>query len=491
MNVPPSGNGRVWPPTRGVVPGHHPGGPVEGPGKGPGKGRPWFTRLPGGDGRETPSSADTSTFDTIFQATVRDIVQTVVDQIDPDDDTDRSWTLIEAEVRRRIEDGLMPGGAPPTVEMQTRLVSAVFDELFGLGPLQPLLNDPGVENIDINGCDQVWVEYSSGERVRGPAVAATDAELVEKIQLWSRQGNTAREFSVASPLLNTALQDLNGARLTASMSVSPRPYVSIRCHRLKSVALADLVERGTLDEGLSAFLTAAVLARRNIIITGGTSAGKTTLLRALVACIPPEQRIATLETDFELFLHELPDRHSNVIAFESRQPNSEGAGGVSLHDLIPQALRHNPRRIIVGEVRSTEILPMLEAMQSGHEGSMCTIHANGAEDAFNRMLLLALRGGIAMPVNAVHLMVGMSVDFIVHLRRDGTNNQRYVSEVLEVLPPGDTERPSVNHVYVPDRRGRAAPRTTPQCLDLLVAAGFDPSWLNRRGHWAAPGGGAS
>ncbi|WP_067889111.1 CpaF family protein [Actinomadura chibensis] len=485
MSAVPPGSGQVWPPRRGVVPGRTSSGPVEGAGKG----RPWFARPPDGAGHGPAAIPETGRFDAVFQATVRDIVQTVVDQIDPDAGRGRARMLIEAEVRRRIEDGLMPGGAPPTVEMQNRLAAAVFDELFGLGPLQPLLNDPAVENIDVNGCDQVWVEYASGERVRGPAVAASDAELVEKIQLWSRQGNTAREFSVASPLLNTALQDLNGARLTASMSVSPRPYVSIRCHRLKSVTLDDLVERGSLDEGLRAFLTAAVLARRNIIVTGGTSAGKTTLLRALVACIPSDQRIATLETDFELFLHELPDRHSNVIAFESRQPNSEGAGGVSLHDLIPQALRHNPRRIIVGEVRSTEILPMLEAMQSGHEGSMCTIHANGAEDAFNRMLLLALRGGIAMPVNAVHLMVGMSVDFVVHLRRDGTNNQRYVSEVLEVLPPGDTERPSVNHVYVPDARGRATPRTTPHCLDLLVAAGFDPSWLNRGGHWGASNGG--
>ncbi|MFI0448051.1 CpaF family protein [Actinomadura sp. 6N118] len=388
-----------------------------------------------------------------------------------------------AEVQRRIVERLTPDGLTPSAHMQERLVAAVLDELFGLGPLQVLLKDPTVENIDINGCDQVWVDYADGRREAGPAAAATDEELIEKVRLWSRQGSTAREFSVAIPLLNTALQEAEGARLSASMSVTPRPYASIRCHRLVDIGMDDLLSRGTVDHGLAAFFAAAVRARKNIVVTGGTSSGKTTFVRALTACIDPAERIATLESDFELFLHRLPHRHRDVIAFEARQANSEGHGSLTLHDLIPQCLRHNPRRIIVGEVRSTEILPMLEAMQSGHEGSFCTLHANSGEDAFNRILVLALRGGVAMPTHAIHLMVGMSIDLVVHIRRAGAT--RFVSQVLEVLPPADTDRPAVNHVYNPGPDGRAVPGTTPQCLPDLIDAGFDASVLGyRNGLWA-------
>ncbi|MGP4027320.1 CpaF family protein [Actinomadura sp. 3N407] len=453
---------------------------------------PWYRRPtpPAPEASESPVSTRPAPAEDeeAFRAAVRDALHAVVDQIDPDADRSQAETLIATEVGRRAEDGLIPAGMVFSATTRARLVSAVYDELFGLGPLQPLLEDDTVENIDINGCDRVVVSYSNGERHRGPAVAATDDELVEKIRLWARKGNTAREFSVANPMLNTALEDLGGARLSAVMSVTPRPCVSIRRHRLVDVTLSHLLQLGTIDEGLRQFLQAAVRARLNLVITGGTNVGKTTLLRALTSCVDPTERIATLESDFELYLHRLEERHHDVLPFESRAANSEGAGAITLHDLIPQALRHNPRRIIVGECRSTEIVPMLEAMQSGHEGSLCTVHADRAEDFFNRALILALRGGLAMPPSAIHLLVGMSVDLVVHLRRDGRTHTRFVNEILEVLPPAETERPATNAIYVPGPGGRAVPSTTPHCLDVLVEAGFDPSFLSYRdGLWGEGG----
>jgi Flp pilus assembly CpaF family ATPase len=219
-------------------------------------------------------------------------------------------------------------------------------------------------------------------------------------------------------------------------------------------------------------------------VTGGVNAGKTTLLRGLAAEIPPGERVATLESEYELFLHGT-QQHPDVIAFEAREPNSEGVGGITLHDLIAHALRHNPQRILVGEVRRSEIMPMLEAMNSGQEGSMCTLHANSPGEAFDRILILGLRGGLTLAERAIHILVGMAVDLIVHVRKrhDGQRTLRYVSEVLEVMPPGDTERPAVNRLFLPEGPdGRAIPAHTPspQLLGRLAGAGFDPGLLDRQ-----------
>jgi Flp pilus assembly CpaF family ATPase len=310
------------------------------------------------------------------------------------------------------------------------------------------------------------------------------------VRTWAtRGGQTARDFSAAAPLVNVALT--GSARLTATMSVTPRPCVSLRCHGQIDVTLERLIQLGTIDATLAAFLAAAVKSRCNVIVTGGVNAGKTTLLRALAGEIPPGERVATLESEYELYLHELA-QHPDVIAFEAREPNSEGAGGISLHDLLAHALRHNPRRILVGEVRRAEILPMLEAMNSGQDGSMCTLHANSPAEAFDRILVLGLRGGLALAERAIHILVGMAVDLIVHIRRgyDGTRTVRFVSEILEVMPPGDTERPAVNRLFLPDpRTGRATAAHTPSpdMLGKLMAAGFDPGLLGQhrfQGTWS-------
>ncbi len=393
---------------------------------------------------------------------VPDILQRAAARLPDDGHGEEAMPVIRAACRSWADDRARQSGHvtdPRDVEV---LAQAVHDMRYDMGPLTPYLHDAHVENIDINGCDQVWVSYATGERVAVAPIAPSDDALVTMIRTWAnRGGQTARDFSAASPLVNVAMT--NGARLTATMAVTPRPCVSVRRHGQVDITLTRLVELGTIDNPLAAFLTAAVKGRCNIIITGGVDAGKTTLLRALAGEIPAEERIATLETEYELFLHNRPE-HPDVIAFEAREANSEGAGSITLHDMIAHALRHNPRRILVGEVRRTEIMPMLEAMNSGQDGSMCTLHANSPTEAFDRILILGLRGGLALAERAIHILVGMAVDLIVHIRRgyDGQRTVRYVSEVLEVLPPGDTERPAVNRLFLPhSATGRAVAAHTP------------------------------
>jgi Flp pilus assembly CpaF family ATPase len=417
-----------------------------------------------------------------FRGAVTEILGLVANRLQDGATEPEAAALIRDAVRAWAERQIRAGGMVPSPAEREALAQAVYDQRYGLGPLAGYLRDPNVENVDVNGCDQVWVTYATGERVSGPPVAASDEAFLAMIRTWAaRGGQTARDFSSAAPLVNVALT--GGARLTATMSVTPRPCLSLRRHGHLDASLSRMLQLGTIDATLAAFLAAAVKSRCNIIVTGGVNAGKTTMLRALASEIPPGERLATLESEYELYLHGSA-QHPDVIAFESREANSEGSGGISLHDLVAHALRHNPQRIIVGEVRRSEIMPMLEAMNSGQDGSMCTLHANSPAEAFDRILILGLRGGLALAERAIHILVGMAVDLIVHVRKryDGTRTLRYVSEVLEVLPPADTDRPAANRLFLPEGPGgRAVAAHTPSTpmLERLVAAGFDPASLER------------
>jgi Flp pilus assembly CpaF family ATPase len=426
-----------------------------------------------------------------FRGVVAEILAAVASRLDDGAGEAEAAAFIREAVRMWAEHQVRSGARVPSPAEREALAQAVYDQRYGLGALAGYLRDPNVENVDVNGCDQVWITYATGERVAGPPVAGSDEELLAMIRTWAaRGGQTARDFSSAAPLVNVALT--GGARLTATMSVTPRPCLSLRRHGHLDASMARLLQLGTVDTTLAAFLAAAVKARCNIIVTGGVNAGKTTMLRALASEIPPGERLATLESEYELYLHGTPE-HPDVIAFEARDANSEGAGEISLHDLLAHALRHNPQRILVGEVRRGEIMPMLEAMNSGQDGSMCTLHANSPAEAFDRILILALRGGLALAERAIHILVGMAVDLIVHVRKryDGTRTLRYVSEVLEVLPPADTDRPAANRLFLPEGPGGravAAHTPSPHLLDRLVAAGFDPALLDRHRTTARNGG---
>jgi pilus assembly protein CpaF len=254
-----------------------------------------------------------------------------------------------------------------TVQEQA-YVQAVENAVFGYGRLQPLLEMPAAENIEIHGCDSVVVQYGDGRRERMPAVAGSDEELVEAIRFLGQNAEPSRPFDDAHPTMTLALGER--FRLHAiGFGLSYRPSVVIRQHTLTDVTLADLAAGGLMPTEVAEFLDAAILARKSMVIAGDQGAGKTTLLRALINAIPYTERFGTLETDYELMTHLQPGRE-NILALQARAGHGEVSGGsrvgeVTVADLMPEALRQNLSRLIVGEVRGTEAAAMFEAMQAG------------------------------------------------------------------------------------------------------------------------------
>ncbi|GLY17701.1 Flp pilus assembly complex ATPase component TadA [Kineosporia rhizophila] len=372
------------------------------------------------------------------------------------------------------------GRTPPEADEETELAEGIHAALFGVGRLQPLLDDPLVENIDINGCDQVFVGYADGREVAMPPVAESDDELIELVQLLGAySGLTSRSFDVANPQLDLRLPD--GSRLSAVMGVCPRPAISIRRSRLSRVTLDQLVANESLTPELASFLAAAVLARKNIMIAGATNAGKTTMLRALAHEIPATERLITVERSLELGLGEFADLHPNVVPLEERLPNSEGQGAIGMADLVRRSLRMNPSRVIVGEVLGDEIVTMLNAMSQGNDGSLSTIHANSALEVFNRICTYAIQSAERLPTEATMMLIAGAIDFVVFVERrndyaEGGRLRRIVTSVREVN--GVDGRVLSSEVFQPGTDGRAVPAAPIACIDELIAAGYDPAAMS-------------
>lgn len=363
------------------------------------------------------------------------------------------------------------------------LAQAVHDRLFGLGRLQKLLDDPAISDIEINGCDRVFLAYHDGAKLPGDPVADSDAELIDLVRLAAaRMGRTERRFDAAQPELRLQLPD--GSRLHAVMEVSGRPCVSIRRHQFELSFLSELTSRGMIDSALEAFLRAAVLARKNIVVSGAIGAGKTTLLRALINEIPAQERLITIEDNLELGIERFPELHPNTVTLEAREPNIEGQGAVLLDSLVRMSLRMNPDRVFVGEVSGPEMLPMLQAMTQGRDGSMCTIHAQNARGVGARFEQFGLLLPQRLPAEATARLVANAVDFVVHIGGDRTaadsyQRHRTVESVLEIVD-ADGQQLIVNEVFAPDGDGFARPaRGMPlrhQTLTQLNAAGLDSDW---------------
>jgi pilus assembly protein CpaF len=376
---------------------------------------------------------------------------------------------------------------PPDVE--GRIAEAVLDEVFGLGGLQPLLANPKVETINVNRFDRVFVQYADGSRAQVAPVAASNDELTDLVRtLAARASSEERRFDRGSPALN--LQLPGGERLFAVLGLTADGVTacSIRRHGYLTTSLAQLRRRGTLDVGLERFLRALVRARKNILITGGAGFGKTTLLRAMAAEMDPLERIVTVEDAFELGLGFDPELHADVTALQAREANIEGAGAISQAELVRWGLRMSPDRVIVGEIRGPEVIPMCNAMSQGNDGSMATLHASSSRIAFTRLASYAAQSAERLSLEATALLVASSVHFVVHLDKAADRTTRVISSIREVV---DADGGTVvsNEVYRPgaDRRARpVAGALRTDTLDDLIEAGLDPELLAQpEGWWAA------
>ncbi|WP_326728088.1 CpaF family protein [Streptomyces phaeochromogenes] len=364
-------------------------------------------------------------------------------------------------------------------DVEQFVIASVLNEVLGLGGLEPLLSDPQIENINVNG-SRVFVRYADGRRKQLPPVVASDADLVQLIrQLAARSGVEERRFDRGSPGVNFQLP--GGERAFAVMAVTARPALAIRRHRFQRATLAELCENGTIDPGLESLLGAMVRARKNILVTGGTVMGKTTLLRALASQIPAWERLITIEDVYELGLGSDAEAHPDVVAMQAREANIEGKAAISQAELVRWALRMSPDRVIVGEVRGPEVIPMCNAMSQGNDGSMGTLHASTSRGAFTKLAAYAVQGPERLPLEATNLLVASALDFVVHLDRPRADHaKRVVSSIREVVDADDKQIVS-NEVFRPGPDGGAVPgvplRT--ETLEDLAAAGYDPDEAER------------
>lgn len=399
------------------------------------------------------------------------------------DERQLAHRLLSNELDRLAADRLAAGLSPPEPQEEDELRRSVLARVLGLGDIQAYLDDPDVTDIHVRGHDSVWLKRRDGSRVPGAPVADSDDALIDLLRVAAaRMGRSERRFDAANPDLNLQLPD--GSRLFATMAVSARPSVVIRKHRFELSSLDQLRERGMVDRVLQSFLAAAVRARRNLVIAGGTGTGKTTLLRALLNEVPRLERIVTIEDAYELGVDRFADLHPDHDMLQARPPNIEGQGEVTMLDLTRMALRMDPDRVIVGEVRGGEAFSLLMAMSQGNNGSMCTIHADSARSVFPKLAAYVAMASTGLPVDTVNLLLATAVHFVVHLELvDGVRRVVSVREVVDA----DGTRIVSNEVFRPPAEGVARPgyplRDT--TLALLEAQGFDAELLSLPGGtWA-------
>jgi pilus assembly protein CpaF len=325
---------------------------------------------------------------------------------------------VAARVRQAVAELLRSEPTPLAQGERDALVEQVLHEVTGLGPIEPLVRDPAVSDILVNGPREVYVERG-GRLERVPLQFRDGAHLLAVIdRIVSRVG---RRVDEASPMVDARLPD--GSRVNAIIPPLAVDGAVLSIRRFgASLTPARLVELGALTDGMLALLGACVRARLNVLIAGGTGSGKTTLLNALSAFIPPSERVITIEDAAELRLQQ-----PHVVRLETRPPNAEGRGEVVTRDLVKNALRMRPDRIIVGEVRAAEALDMLQAMNTGHEGSLATVHANSPRDALARLETMVLFAGTALPDRAVREQVASALDLVVQVSRLSDGARRVVS----------------------------------------------------------------
>lgn len=336
--------------------------------------------------------------------------------------------LSEDDLRRRVHDQLHAAIAMERVPLsaadKARLIQDVSDDILGYGPIDALLRDDDVSEIMVNGPERVFVERS-GKLTKDPEIRFLDEDHVRRVidKIVSEIG---RRIDESTPMVDARLPD--GSRVNAVISplAIGGPFLTIRKFSADPLQIDDLIRYGSLNAHAARFLQACIVGRLNGVVAGGTGTGKTTMLNVLSSFIPDDERIVTVEDAKELQLHQ-----EHVLCMESRPPNVEGRGEVTIRDLVKNCLRMRPDRIVVGECRSGEALDMLQAMNTGHDGSLTTVHANSPRDTLARLETLVLMAGFDLPVRAIREQMASAIDVIVQLSRlrDGTRRVTHITEV--------------------------------------------------------------
>ncbi|WP_408899096.1 CpaF family protein [Nocardioides sp. R1-1] len=338
-------------------------------------------------------------------------------------DAEMDQSELDQTVRSVLSDVLGAQDRPLSASDRARVTQEITDDILGYGPIDPHLRDPEVSEVMVNGHDDVWLE-KNGRLVKADAHFADEAHLRRTIdKIVSRIG---RRVDESSPMVDARLPD--GSRVNAIVPplAIDGSALTIRKFSTDPLTVQDLINFGSLTPQTADFLDACVRGRLNIIVSGGTGAGKTTTLNVLSSFIPTDERIVTIEDAAELQL-----KQDHVVRLESRPSNIEGKGAVTIRDLVRNSLRMRPDRIVVGEVRDASALDMLQAMNTGHDGSICTLHSNGPRDTLSRMETMVLMAGMDLPIRAIREQVASAVDLIVHQTRfkDGSRRITHITEV--------------------------------------------------------------
>jgi len=358
-----------------------------------------------------------------YQELKSTIHRKLIDRLDLSTVTEISPEQLSGIIKAVVENLISAEGIPLTRLERERLVTEIQHETLGLGPLEPLLQDPEISDIMVNGPGQVYIE-KHGKLQRMMISFKDDEHLMTIIErIVSKVG---RRVDESSPLVDARLPDGSRVNVIIPPLALDGPAVSIRRFGIDPLRMRNLLENRSLTEEMAKTFEAMVKARLNILVSGGTGAGKTTLLNILSSAIPDTERIVTIEDSAELILQQ-----DHVVRLETRPSNIEGKGMVNQRDLVRNALRMRPDRIIVGEVRSGEALDMLQAMNTGHDGSISTIHANSPRDALSRLETMVLMAGFDLPSKAIREQASSALNVIIQVARlsDGTRKIVKVSEV--------------------------------------------------------------
>ena len=378
---------------------------------------------------------------------------------------------LNERVTRAVTEQLVLDRTPLTREERRQIIREITDDILGYGPLEPFLRDDSVTEVMVNAYDRIFVERL-GKIDRTEASFVDNAHLLRIIDKIVSQ--VGRRVDESSPMVDARLPD--GSRVNAIIPplALRGPTLTIRKFSRDPYTMNDLISFGSISPKAAQFLAACVKGKLNILISGGTGTGKTTTLNAMSAFIPGDERIVTIEDAAELQLQQ-----DHVITLESRPPNIEGQGEIRIRELVRNALRMRPDRIIVGEVRGPETLDMLQAMNTGHEGSLTTIHANSPRDALSRLETLVMTAGVELPLRAIREQVSSAFDLLVQITRlvDGSRRISHVTEVLRM----ESDVITLQDIFLakPPDEDSASGSTAVRLLSPLQCSGLKPNFLDK------------